>query len=92
MPILSGMLYQLPDKPGFIEYVDNSLKESSISNIQECYLMVDFNVTLLSGNRMLLDEKYSDSCSQAPPLVKKIYESLLFSLPPSVGCGPKKNY
>ena len=49
------MLYWPPDKPRFIEYLDNSLNESNISNIQEYYLMGEFNVNLLSGNEMLLD-------------------------------------
>ena len=60
-PILVDVLYRPPDKPRFIEYLDNSLKESNISNIQECYLMDDFNVNLFSGSKMLLDKQYYDS-------------------------------
>ena len=56
-PILAGVLYQPLDKPRFIEYFNNSLKESNISNIQECYLMSDLNVILLGGNKMLLDKR-----------------------------------
>ena len=83
-PILVGVLYQPPDKPRFIEYLEYSLKESiisninNISNIQECYLMGDFNVNLLSGNKMLLDKQYCDSYTQAPPLIKK-YMDIYFS-------------
>ena len=77
-PILVGVLYRPPGKPKFIEYLDNSLKESDISNIQERYLMSHFNVNLLSGNKMLLVKKYYDSYSQASPLVKK-YMDLCFS-------------
>ena len=58
------MLYWPPDKPRFIEYLDNSLNESNISNIQEYYLMGEFNVNLLSGNEMLLDKQYCDSYSR----------------------------
>ena len=50
--VLAGVLYRLPDKPE----LDNSLKESNILNIQECYWMGDFNINLLSGNKMLLDK------------------------------------
>ena len=58
-----------PDKPGLIEHLDNSLKESNISFIQECQLIGDFNVDLLSGYKMLLEKQHYDSYSQAPPLV-----------------------
>ena len=52
--ILVGVLYRPPDEPDFIEHRKNYLKESNISNTQECYLIGDFNVDLLSGNKMLL--------------------------------------
>ena len=77
-PILVGVLYQPSDKPDFIEHLNNSLKESNISNTQECYLISDFNVNLLSGNDMILKKQYSDSYSQAPPIVKN-YIDLCFS-------------
>ena len=77
-PILVGVLYPPPGKPGFIEYLNNSLKESTISNTQEFYLIGDFNVKLLSGNKMLLKKQYSVSYSQAPPIVKN-YIDLCFS-------------
>ena len=77
-PILVGVLYPPPDKPGFIEYLNNSLKESNISNTQKCFLIGDFNVNLLSGNKMLLKKQYSVSYSQAPPIVKN-YIDLCFS-------------
>ena len=92
-PILVGMLYRPPDKPGFIDYLDNSFKESNISNIKECYLIGDFNISLLIGIKMLLDKQFYDSYCQAPiPLVKKIYGFLFFLLPPSIDCGTNKNY
>ena len=75
-PILVGVLNRLLGNLRFIESLDNSLKWSAISNIQECYLMDDFN--LLSLNKMLLDKQYYDSYSQAPPLVEK-YMDLCFS-------------
>ena len=53
-PILVGVLYRPPDKPDFIEHLNNSLKESNISNTQESYLIGDFNINLLSGKKMLL--------------------------------------
>ena len=53
-PILVGVLYRSTDKADFIEHLNNSLKESNISNTQEWYLIDDFNVNLLSGNKMLL--------------------------------------
>ena len=40
--------------------------------------MGDFKIILLSINKILLDKRYCDSCSQAPPLVKKIMD-LCFS-------------
>ena len=46
--ILVGVLYGPPEKPGFIEYLGNFLKESNISNFQDHYLMDKFNITLLS--------------------------------------------
>ena len=76
--ILVGALYRPPDKPDFIEHLNNSLKESNISNTQECYLIGDFNVNLMSGNKMFLKKQYSDSYSQAPPIVKN-YIDLCFS-------------
>ena len=66
-----GVLYRPPGKPRFIEYFDNSLKESDISNTQQRYLISYFNVNLLSRKKMLLVKKYYDSYSQASPLVKK---------------------
>ena len=79
-PISVGVLHRLSDKPRLTEYLDYSLKESNISNIQECYLIGDFNINLLSGNKMLLDKQYNNSYSQAPPLIKK-YMDLSFLTP-----------
>ena len=70
-PNLIGVLYQPPGKPDSIEHLHNSLKESNIPNIQECYLIGDFNVNLLSGNKMLFKKQYSDAYSQTPPITKK---------------------
>ena len=53
-PIWFGVLHWLPYKPEFIDYLDNSLKEGNICNIQVCCLLVDVNVNLLSRNKMLL--------------------------------------
>ena len=73
------MLCQPLDKSRFIEYLDNSLlKEGNISNIQECYLMDDFNVNLLSRIKMLLDKYCYDSYSQALSLVKNQWSSGYF--------------
>ena len=77
-PILVGVLYRQLDKSSFIENQDNSLKESNIFNIQECYLRGDFNIKLLSGNKMLLVKQYYGSYTQAPSLVIK-YMDLCFS-------------
>ena len=49
-----GMLHWPPNKPEFIEYLDNSIKEANICNIQVCYLLSDFNVNLSSRNKMSL--------------------------------------
>ena len=77
-PILVGVLYQPLNKPRFVDSLDNSLKESNISNIEERYLMDDFKVNLLSRNKILLDKQYYDSYRQAPPLIKK-YMDISFS-------------
>ena len=53
-PILVGVLYWPPDKPGFIEYPNN-------------YLLGALNTNILNGNKILLDKQYYDSYSQAPP-------------------------
>ena len=53
-PICFGVLHWPTHKPEFIDYLDNSLKEGNIFNIQVCYLLVDVNVDLLSRNKMLL--------------------------------------
>ena len=76
-PILVGVLYRPPDKSDFIEYLNNSLKESNIYDTQECYLVGDFNVNLLSGNKMILEKQYSDSYIQAPPIVKNYIDLCL---------------
>ena len=88
------MLYQPLDKPSFIEYLDSSIKERNISNIQKCYLMSGFNSNLFSGNKMLPNKQFYDSYSQAPVLVKKIYRPLLLSLPTSIDPAnePTKSY
>ena len=52
--ILVALLHWPPNKLEFIEYLDNSLKENNICEIQECYLTVDFIVNVLSRNKMLL--------------------------------------
>ena len=77
-PILKGVLYRLPNKLEFVEYHDNSFKESNICNIQESYHIGDFNVNLLSENKMLLKKQYSYFYSHAPHLIKK-YINLCFS-------------
>ena len=59
-PILVGVLYRPLDKLDFIENFNNNLKESNISDTQECYLVGDFNVNLLSVNKMLLEKQQSD--------------------------------
>ena len=66
-PVSVGVLYWPPGKPEFIEYLDNSLQDINISNIQQCYLIGDDNVNLLSGNQMLLEKQHYHSYSQAPP-------------------------
>ena len=76
-PILVGVLHRPPEKPDFIEHLNNSLKESNISNNQECYLIGDFNANLLSGNKMILEKQYSDSYSQAP--IVKNYVDICFA-------------
>lgn len=48
--MLVVVLHRPSDKPEFIEYLNNLLKENNTSNTQECYLIGDFNVNLLSGN------------------------------------------
>ena len=55
-PILMGVLYTPPDKRGFTEYLDNSLRENNISNILESYLTGYSTVILLSGDKMLLEK------------------------------------
>ena len=65
-----GFLHRPSDKPGFIEYLQNSLKESNIFNIQKYCLKGDFNINLLRGSSMLLDNKYYHSFSQVLPLDK----------------------
>ena len=59
-PILVGVLYRPLDKLDFIENFNNNLKESNISDTQECYLVGDFNVNLLSVNKMLLEKQHFD--------------------------------
>ena len=60
-PILVGVLHRPSDKPEFIEYLNNLVKENNTSNTQECYLIGDFNVNLLSGNPYTV-KKYLDLC------------------------------
>ena len=76
--VLVGLLYRPPDKLDNIENLNNSLEESNISNTQECYLIGDFNVDLLSGNKMLLKKQYFDYYRQAPSMIKN-YIDLCFS-------------
>ena len=59
-PVLVGVLYWPSEKPKFLEYPVSTKKESNISNIQECYLIDDFNTNLLSENKILLDKQYHD--------------------------------
>ena len=84
-PILVGVLYRASDEPDFIEHLNNPWKESNISNTQECYLIDDFNVNLLSGNKMISEKQYSDSYSQAPPIFKNhidlCFSHSLYQLP-----------
>lgn len=78
-PILIEVLHQQPDKPRFIEYLKNSIKEINISNIQKCCQIGDFHANLLSGNKKLWKKQYSDFFRQAPLIVKKTFKFLLFS-------------
>ena len=71
-PILVGVLYWPPDKPEFIECLNNYLREINISNIQECYLIGDLNVNLLRENKILLKTQYSDSLNQAFSILKNM--------------------
>ena len=77
-PILLGVLYRTPDKSDFIEHLNNSLKESNTCNTRECFLIGDFNVNLMSGNKLVLEKQYSDPYSQAS-LISKNYKDLCFS-------------
>ena len=63
---------------GMLVIMEKKAKGCNISNIQDCYLMGDFNIDLLSRNEILLDRKHYGSYCQAPPLVKK-YMDLCFS-------------
>lgn len=54
------VFYQTPDNPGLTEYLDDSLWESSIFNIQKFYVIGDFNVNFLSGYKMLLEKQNYD--------------------------------
>ena len=72
-------LYGSPAKPGFIECLDNCLRENNIPNIQECYLVVDFNVILLSEKEILWKKQYSDYCSQTEPLFKNYVDLCFFN-------------
>ena len=78
-PILMGVLYRPPDKRGFTEYLDNSLRENSISNILECYLIGYSTVILLSGDKIAVGKtlQHYDSNSLPPLLVKNM--NLYFS-------------
>ena len=51
------MLYRIPEKLKFIEYFDNYVIESNISNNQKCRMMGDFSINLLHASKMLLDKK-----------------------------------
>ena len=83
------MLYRPPDKPDYIEHLNNSLKESNISNTQECYLIGDFNVNLfIEWKQNALGKQYSDSYSQALHIVLSISP---YSLSPSVNLQTKKD-
>ena len=68
------MLHQPPDRPKFLEYLDNSLKESNISNMQ----VGDFNINLLRRHKMQLNKEYYDSYREAPPLLAKYMNHCLF--------------
>ena len=61
-PILVGSY--IDDLTNLIEHFNNYLKEGNISNTQERYLIGEFNVNMLNGNKILLKKQYSDSCSQ----------------------------
>ena len=75
------MLYRPPDKPDYIEHLNNSLKESNISNTQECYLIGDFNVNLfIEWKQNALGKQYSDSYSQALHIVLSISPYLTLSI------------
>ena len=52
--ILIKVLSRTSYKLELIEYIDDTLKEKKISNIQEWYLISDFNVNFLGRNKMLL--------------------------------------
>ena len=51
------VLKRLPDILEFMKYLDKSLKESNISNIQEFSLIINFNVNLFSKNIMPVEKK-----------------------------------
>ena len=68
--ILVALLHSLPNKLGFIEHLDNSLKENNICDIQECYLTVDFIMNLLSRNKMLLKKNILTPTDMLQPQLK----------------------
>ena len=76
-----GVLHRSSGRPGFGEYLDSSLK-GSISNLQKCYLISEFNVNLLRRHKMSERQHY-DSYSQVPLLVKNTS---------SINCGTNKNF
>ena len=76
-PILVGILYRPPDKPEFLDYFNECLIQSNITNIQECYFMGDFNINLLYEDKMILEKQCSVTYNQIQPMTKK-YLDLCF--------------
>ena len=73
-PLLIGILYRPPDKPEFLNYMNDCLSQNNITNTQECFLLGDFNINLHDDGKMILDKNYNTTYSQVTPLVKKYLE------------------
>ena len=57
---------------------------------QKCYLIGDFNVNLISGNKILLRTQCPDSYSQVTPLVKKFMNIYFYHSLHQLAVEPKK--
>ena len=76
-----GIRYRPQGKIDFVYGRDQTLNQFNALEIQECYLLSNFNVSLLFKGKQIFSSKTAETAYKVTPsLTKKIFMNLHYSL------------